>query len=799
MKKRMAAMFMSLVLASGVCTQGIGEVSFAVTTNVDIEHATSISVGSSASGTISTEGEDAYYKFTTGSENAFYTITASTSTADKSFTVDLLDADGCSVGSVDFATGEAGTMTYKLDPKTVYYLNVVMGDTEVSGKFTLKVTKVKDDYGDTMATAGSVSFNKANECAFESVADQDYLKFTTGADDNYYQVILTDKNIDGSVELEVLDEEEALIDSISADLTEPGSLTMKLEKNSTYYLHTYSGDEEMCGKYFVQVNELRDNAGDTIETAADIKYSTASVGSIEVKEDEDYFKFTTLALPAYYQLIVKNSDIADDLNVEVCDSSGSTVADLTVEQGKTETLTTEGKLDISAVYYIHVSSASGDATGSYSLSLVPLVDDGADSIETAESIPVGKSIDGKLEVALDEDFYKLNTGSENAFYEFTFSNKNLEDDLVVTILDADGQVIDSLMYSTGITEQYFVKLEPQSVYYLQFASGGDSGSGDYSYKIVALKDNAGDTMDSAIEITLGLAKAGAFETVGDEDYLKFTTLKAQSFYKISGINKNMTEELQMELLDSEGSLLASMSSERLVEDSVTLKLESNQTYYLRVYAEDACGNYSTKVTAILDDGGESFDTATALTVDKNHALALQLEEDEDYFVYTTNKITGIYKFTCKNTSKAGEEVMVVVYDSKQKELDSFSVEPGKSVSKNYKWAKNKKYYVQVSGFNTTAQYTMKLAGTYVHPKTVKLNKTSLVLKKKKKATLKINAKPAGAVVKNVKWSTSNKKIAKVSSKGIVTAVKKGSAKITCKVTFYGGKTKKLTCKVKVSN
>ncbi len=51
------------------------------------------------------------------------------------------------------------------------------------------------------------------------------------------------------------------------------------------------------------------------------------------------------------------------------------------------------------------------------------------------------------------------------------------------------------------------------------------------------------------------------------------------------------------------------------------------------------------------------------------------------------------------------------------------------------------------------------------------------------------------------WSSSDTSIAKVSTKGVITAVNKGTAKITCKVTYPSGKTTKtktLTCNVTVT-
>jgi hypothetical protein len=69
--------------------------------------------------------------------------------------------------------------------------------------------------------------------------------------------------------------------------------------------------------------------------------------------------------------------------------------------------------------------------------------------------------------------------------------------------------------------------------------------------------------------------------------------------------------------------------------------------------------------------------------------------------------------------------------------------------------------------------------------TIKINKTNLVLYIGDTTNLKITG-----TSKTVKWNTSNKKIATVSSKGKVTALKHGSVTITA--TLSG---KKYTCKV----
>jgi len=71
----------------------------------------------------------------------------------------------------------------------------------------------------------------------------------------------------------------------------------------------------------------------------------------------------------------------------------------------------------------------------------------------------------------------------------------------------------------------------------------------------------------------------------------------------------------------------------------------------------------------------------------------------------------------------------------------------------------------------------------------KLSKTKATIYNGKTLQLKVTG-----TTKSVRWSSSNKKVAKVSQKGLVTALKVGSATITATV---GGK--KLTCKVTVKS
>lgn len=85
--------------------------------------------------------------------------------------------------------------------------------------------------------------------------------------------------------------------------------------------------------------------------------------------------------------------------------------------------------------------------------------------------------------------------------------------------------------------------------------------------------------------------------------------------------------------------------------------------------------------------------------------------------------------------------------------------------------------------------------------TLKLKKTKISVKKGKKVTLKVTKKNVKKI-KSAKWSTANKTIATVSSKGVVKGIKAGKTTVTCTIKYRKKSSKKvfkkvLKCKVTV--
>lgn len=116
-----------------------------------------------------------------------------------------------------------------------------------------------------------------------------------------------------------------------------------------------------------------------------------------------------------------------------------------------------------------------------------------------------------------------------------------------------------------------------------------------------------------------------------------------------------------------------------------------------------------------------------------------------------------------------------------------------SVSKDGKVTANKagKSTITVKTNNNKRAYC-NVVVKEIKSKSVSLNKRSITIYRGKKYTLKATVKPANST-DGKSWSTSNKKYATVTSKGTITAMRKGSCTITVK-TSSG---KKAVCKVTI--
>ncbi|MDR0519509.1 MAG: Ig-like domain-containing protein, partial [Clostridiales Family XIII bacterium] len=228
-----------------------------------------------------------------------------------------------------------------------------------------------------------------------------------------------------------------------------------------------------------------------------------------------------------------------------------------------------------------------------------------------------------------------------------------------------------------------------------------------------------------------------------------------------GTQKNLTARL---INANESRIGEEISLKNQVSVTKNYNIETAGTYYFQVYgwsmSSDDCTEYSFRINGV---------EATTITmkktakVEKGKSITLKPS-------VTPATPAPTLTWTSSDTSVATVSTTGVVKGKKAGTVNITASVNG------------------VSGVYATC------AVTVTQPVTkVKLNKKTLTLKKGAKYTLKATVTPKNATNKKLKWTSSNKKVVKVSSKGKVTALKKGTAIITVKT--HNGKTYK--CKIRV--
>ena len=356
--------------------------------------------------------------------------------------------------------------------------------------------------------------------------------------------------------------------------------------------------------------------------------------------------------------------------------------------------------------------------------------------------------DGKLAVGfLALGTHKVVITDTNGIYvpiiaEFTVNTDKMPaayDSKAGKLVAADGATADELSaYIKNISK---VKVDDK-----EYAASGRGA------KVIVKEDGTLDLTDLQVTDTT------VFEvtSVGYKNNLVFTYKEAEDKFELDTTAKT---------LYTKGKTKVSLKLTTNLKDEITWK--SSNT---KVATVNSTGVVTAKAkgTAVITVSCGKYSATCKITV-KNPSLTLN------------KKSTTLYKGT-RTTLKAsvkGVDASKVTFTSSNTKVVTVNKSTGKIVAKA---AGKAVITVKCGSLKTSCTVTVK------NP-TLKLAKTSASIKVGKKTTIKPKATPSGTI----KYTSSNKKIATVSSKGVVTGKKKGTAKIT--VTCNGvSKTFKVTVK-----
>jgi hypothetical protein len=192
------------------------------------------------------------------------------------------------------------------------------------------------------------------------------------------------------------------------------------------------------------------------------------------------------------------------------------------------------------------------------------------------------------------DYYRFSTGTTS---NFSLNLTGLSANANVSLLDSNGSVI-TKSTNSGTSNESITRQLNAGTYYVRVYPR--SGSTNYNLSLAAaavtIPDNAGNTLATARDITIGASPTSYSDFVGStdtNDYYRF------SLGDISDFSLNLTglsADADVSLLDSNGSVITSSTNGNNSSESITRQLSAG-TYFVRVYPYSGSTNYNLTLSA----------------------------------------------------------------------------------------------------------------------------------------------------------------------------------------------------------
>ncbi|GAB2867711.1 hypothetical protein GCM10027277_41000 [Pseudoduganella ginsengisoli] len=281
---------------------------------------------------------------------------------------------------------------------------------------------------------------------------------------------------------------------------------------ATYYVGV-KGSDGIAGKYELNATKHIDDYSAAANTTGVLAVGGTVQGSLESPvEDADWFKVTLKANTKYTFDLSRSgttSTFPSYVELQVMDAYGNAV-DYGASSNASPKLVFGPPA--SGTYYLQVKGFASNTGETYTVRLSESgSDDYGNGASGAASLPLGTEVSGKIEVADDRDWFKVNL-EKGVNYQFgateSFSN------LMVDLYDANGKWIDLDYYQPGlkpfvpqVSGAYYI-----GVWALYYATG--------NYTVGAASDDYTATMQTSGKLASGSSATGTIEMPYDQDWFK---------------------------------------------------------------------------------------------------------------------------------------------------------------------------------------------------------------------------------------------------------------------------------------
>lgn len=397
-----------------------------------------------------------------------------------------------------------------------------------------------------------------------------------------------------------------------------------------------------------------------------------SLTAVGTEGSKDYLSFTTISEDAYYYIKTKNIDItthswSSDLYLyfDILNGAGERLERIRLNKDSEGTVSI--KLEPDTTYFMEVYNKYGQDTkgGNYKINITYTLDPEGNEKESSTQWKLEETYFGNIAAKGDADWFKITTNEET---DYTFTVKNISipthswsyDNQFRGVLYNDkNEILADMRMTADKEESQRITLDANATYYVEiWDRQGTTGEYSFDLSVTVIIDEEAVGMAGATEIPYNedyYDSITNWEGDNKTDYLKFTTLNEAAYYTLTAKNINIPthswsgdHQVQFIIWNEYKEELGRMCRAEGAEDSVTLLLDENTTYYIRINNnENNGGNYKVNLSYVLDPEPNTMEDGNPLRVGERYYGNIAANGDRDFFTITTGEDTE-YTLLVKN-------------------------------------------------------------------------------------------------------------------------------------------------------
>lgn len=612
----------TVILAFSSYASGTGPYTFAVNdlsvddVGDDMTTASPLTLGTTRSAALQTTTDHDVFSLSVTS-GTLYSVTC-TSSATYLCAMVVRTAAGGTLTSTSYGYGSPTTVSFSAASTGTVYIDVYGSSS--TGSYTVQAIDTgSDDFGDTAATATTITLGSTTNGNVQFNGDLDVFAFTAAAD-AIFSVRCTTTASYGCA-MVVRDPNGLSVTSTSYGTnvqtwfkaTTAGRYTVQVGASYTGYFGAYA---------LTVSNSGTDDFGDTAAAASPITIGVNVNGTTQFAYDHDVFSATVTAGHVYS--VTCTTTVSYLCALVVRNDAGTSLA--TTSYGSSTTLSfvpaASGTITID-----HAPAST--STGAFTLRITDTgTDDFADTWSSATSGTVGSAISGSTQFSGDKDVIAFTTTASHLYSVSCTGSQTYG--CTLTMRDNTGILVASSSYGTSVTLPF--KALSAGPYTVEVRNTY-TYTGTWTLTVSDIgTDDHGDTAATGTTVTVGsTATTGTLQFSGDKDVFVFTAT-AGTLYRFS-CTTGASYLCALSAKNPSGTVVTSSSYG--TNTSVGFKAATSGTFSVEVSSTYSYqGVYSVQLSTLTDDHGDTPGAATSISLGQTRTGNLDYAADVDYFAVT---------------------------------------------------------------------------------------------------------------------------------------------------------------------